>query len=138
MQSTLLMTDLDQLRLRALARTLLAQRGNRTPADELQDLLDNAEVVPAAAIAPDVVTINSTIVCRGGPLGDTDRTITLVYPERADAAEGRISILSPLGRALLGARAGQTVDVETPGDGLRRVTVLEVRYQPETEGEWNR
>ena len=136
MQHTIFLTDLDQLRLRVLSRNLLAQgNGGRAPGEDLLDLLESAEVVPANAIAPDVVTMNSTIVCHGGPLGDDERTISLVYPDQADGSAGRISILSPLGRALIGARAGSSVEIETP-EGPRTVHVGLVTYQPEAEGQW--
>jgi len=137
MQHTIFMTDLDQFRLRALARSLLAQRGgDRAPGEDLQDRLDEAAVVPADTIPADVVTMNSTIACQGGPLGERERTLTLVYPDRADSAAGRISVLSPLGRALLGARAGTDVEIETPAEGLRTVHVRRIDYQPEAAGDW--
>jgi regulator of nucleoside diphosphate kinase len=131
------MTDLDQLRLRTVLRTLLARPGgDRDCGEELRDLLDSARVVPANAIGADVVTMNSTIVCRGEPLGEADKALTLVYPDRADSAAGCISILSPLGRALIGARAGSAVDVEAPGGSVRRVSIRGIRYQPEAAGDW--
>src|SRR5262245_34099663 len=107
MQENIVMTDLDQLRLQTLLRSAHLQHGRDQDRDKgLRDLLEIADVVPAAAVAADVVTMNSKIVCRGGPLGDKERTLTLVYPDRADSSEGRISILSPLGLALYGVRAG--------------------------------
>jgi regulator of nucleoside diphosphate kinase len=136
--STLFVTDLDQLRLRVLMRRLQATPGNRDTGADLEELLDNAEVVPAAAIAGNVVTMNSSMLCEGGPIGEPGKVLTLVYPEQADAGGGRISILSPLGRALLGARAGETVSIETPGAGVQEVRVSEIRYQPEAEGDWAR
>ncbi|HWA13550.1 MAG TPA: GreA/GreB family elongation factor [Burkholderiales bacterium] len=134
---TLFMTDLDQVRLRTLSRRLISAPGSsRDTGLDLDELLDNAQVVPASTIAGDVVTMNSSMLCEGGPFGPEGRALTLVYPERADAGSGRISILSPLGRALLGARAGDTVAVETPGDGVQQVRVREIRYQPEADGNW--
>lgn len=131
------MTDLDQLRLRTVLRALLARRGDdRDSGEELRDLLDSAQVVPANAIAADVVTMNSTIVCRGDPIGRGDRALTLVYPDRADSDAGCISILSPLGRALIGAQAGTAVDFEAPGGSVRSVCIRSIRYQPEAAGDW--
>jgi regulator of nucleoside diphosphate kinase len=61
----------------------------------------------------------------------------LVYPEEADAAVGRISVLSPLGWSQLGLRAGEEAQFETPGDGgPRRIRVLQVSFQPEAAGQW--
>ncbi|MEO8163794.1 MAG: GreA/GreB family elongation factor [Betaproteobacteria bacterium] len=130
------LTDLDAVRLRNVARQLGGQRGaSRNHAEELMDLVDNADVVPADTIAPDLVTMNSTVVYDDGADGSVE-TLMLVYPEHADAALGRVSILSPLGRTLIGVRAGESVSFETPGLGVRTVRVRNVLYQPEAEGSW--
>ncbi len=127
-------TDLDAVRLRNVARQLGVQRGEaRQRAEELMDLVDNADIVSADAIAPDVVTMNSTVVYDDAAEGPTE-TLVLVYPEHADAARGRVSILSPLGRTLIGVRAGERVSFGTPGVGVRCVRVRKVLYQPEAEG----
>lgn len=132
--NTIYLTDIDQLRLRVLSRTLLERNnGSREPGEELLDLVENAEVVPARAIAPDVVTMNSSVVAEGNMLGKGEHTLTLVYPDRADGATRRISVLSPLGRALLGARAGQTLEIQTP-EGVHKLKLLRVVYQPEADG----
>lgn len=132
--NTIYLTDIDQLRLRVLSRTLLERNnGSREPGEELLDLVENAEVVPARAIAPDVVTMNSSVVAEGDMLGKGEHTLTLVYPDRADGATRRISVLSPLGRALLGARAGQTLEIQTP-EGVHKLKLLRVVYQPEADG----
>lgn len=130
------LTDLDAVRLRNVARRLQAQPGEaRNQAEELLDLVDNAAVVPADSIAPDVVTMNSKVDYDDAGEGPVE-TLMLVYPEHADAARGRISVLSPLGRTLIGLRAGNSVAFETPGHGTRCVRVRKVRYQPEAAGDW--
>jgi regulator of nucleoside diphosphate kinase len=63
-------------------------------------------------------------------------TYTLVYPDAADITEGKLSVLAPMGAALLGAREGHVVKFETPG-GVRRVKVMKVVYQPETAGDFH-
>ncbi|MEO8159598.1 MAG: nucleoside diphosphate kinase regulator [Betaproteobacteria bacterium] len=129
-------TDLDAVRLRNVARQLHSQHGEaRHHAEELMDLVDSAAVVPADSIAPDVVTMNSTVVYDDAGDGPVE-TLMLVYPEHADAARGRVSVLSPLGRTLIGLRAGMSVDFETPGHGTRSVRVRKVLYQPEAAGDW--
>ncbi|HEX4985263.1 MAG TPA: GreA/GreB family elongation factor [Burkholderiales bacterium] len=131
------LTDLDSLRLRSVARRLAARHGaERRNAEELFDLLESAQVVPANAIAPDVVTMNSRVSC-DACASDAGGVLTLVYPGEADVDAGRISVLSPLGRALLGARAGSRVAFETPGDGVRSVQVRSIAYQPEACGHWS-
>lgn len=135
-QQQIFLTDLDAVRLRNVARQLGSQRGEaQNHAEELMELVDNAAVVPADTIAPDVVTMNSTVVYDDAEDGQVE-TLMLVYPEHADAALGRVSVLSPLGRTLIGLRAGASVSFETPGDGLRCVRVRKVLYQPEAAGDW--
>lgn len=130
------LTDLDAIRLRSMARQLIGARGDpRRQGEELFDLLDAADVVPANAITSDVVTMNSTVVFDDADDGSSD-TLTLVYPDKADVASGRVSVLSPLGRGLIGVRVGERVSFETPGSGLRSVKVREVAYQPEAAGDW--
>jgi hypothetical protein len=63
---------------------------------------------------------------------DTPRFVKLVYPSQADGV-GRISVLSPLGAALLGASIGQDVEAEIPGAGPRRIRVRDIISQPEHE-----
>jgi regulator of nucleoside diphosphate kinase len=65
-------------------------------------------------------------------------TLTLVYPGEADIGMERVSVLSPLGLALIGTRPGQTVVFETPDGNLRRVRVISLVYQPEANGDWTR
>ena len=130
------LTDLDAIRLRSMARQLIGARGDpRLQGEALFDLLDAADIVPANAITPDVVTMNSTVVYDDADDGRSD-TVTLVYPDKADVTRGRVSVLSPLGRRLIGVRAGERVSFETPGNGLRSVRVREVVYQPEAAGDW--
>ena len=59
------------------------------------------------------------------------QTVTLVYPGEADIARGRISVLTPIGAALIGLSAGQSIDWETRSGSIKRLTVLDVR-EPET------
>jgi regulator of nucleoside diphosphate kinase len=56
-----------------------------------------------------------------------ERTLTLAYPEDADISSGRISVLTPVGAALIGLSVGQSIEWETASGGLRSLTVLEVR-----------
>lgn len=132
------LTDLDAVRLRSIARQMIGLHGTgRSRAEPLFELLDSAELIPASAVRPDLVTMNSTVVCDDG-CGGPRQTLTLVYPEAAQAGNGRISVLSPLGLALLGSHIGVCVQFETPGDGIRTVCVREIVYQPEAAGDWTR
>jgi regulator of nucleoside diphosphate kinase len=127
------LTDLDVRRLRALVDA--SRRGHPRAEGGLALLerhVDDAEVLPAGCIGPDVVTMNSEVRVRDL---DTHQAMVfrVVFPRAADAAAGRISVLAPLGMAILGRRVGDHVRWPTPG-GVRRLRVDRVLYQPEREG----
>jgi regulator of nucleoside diphosphate kinase len=107
--------------------TVLALAGTgHTPdiSDDLLYELDRADILPDHRVPPDVVRMGSRVVFRTGE-NDT-RAVTLVYPAEADIAEGRISVLTPVGTALIGLRAGQSITWRTR-DGRKQVlTVLRV------------
>ena len=86
---------------------------------------------------PDAITMNSTARFRDESSGE-ERELTLVYPRDADGSPDKVSILAPVGSALLGLRAGQTIDWPLPGGRSTRLQVLEIRYQPEAAGEFHR
>jgi regulator of nucleoside diphosphate kinase len=91
--------------------------------------LGRARVVPAAKVPPDVVTMGSTVRLLDLRTGAT-RTYTLVYPGSADISQNRISVLAPVGTAIVGQREGDTVEWSVPS-GLRRLRIEEVVHQPE-------
>lgn len=101
--------------------------------------LARAEVVEPSAMPADVVTMNSTVDCLDEASGVT-HTLTLVYPERDGAAapEGQVSVLAPVGTALLGLRLGERIDWTGPGGRALRLQVTAVRYQPEAAGDRQR
>lgn len=98
----------------------------------LEAELARARVVPAGKVPPDVVTMNSVVRLRDL---DTDETeeYELVYPEDADLEHNRISVLAPVGTAILGYRLGDVIEWPVPA-GMRRLRVEEVLYQPERAG----
>jgi regulator of nucleoside diphosphate kinase len=104
-------------------------------AASLEAELDRALVVEQREVPPDVVTMNSHLVYEDCATG-ARRDVQLVYPRDADAARGRVSILAPVGSALLGLRVGQQIAWEVPS-GMRRMRVVELRYQPEAEGDFH-
>jgi transcription elongation factor GreB len=88
--------------------------------------LEAAEVVDAAGRDSDQVFFGCTARIRGR---DGERTVTIVGVDETDAAKGRVSWISPIAKALLKAREGDTVTLKTPG-GAERVEIVEVRYDP--------
>lgn len=95
----------------------------------LESQLSEAEVVPATRIGPDVVTMESEVKVRDLDTHEV-RVFRLVYPAAADADAGRISVLAPLGMAVLGRASAEDILWQTPG-GLRRLRIEGVLYQPE-------
>jgi len=95
--------------------------------------LDRADVVTAATLTPDVVTMRSRVRVRDLETGR--RSIyRIVPPTDADVAARRVSVLAPMGTALLGYRVGDAVEWSMPG-GRRRLLVEEILCQPEAAGD---
>lgn len=87
--------------------------------------IDRATVVPDTEPLTGIVGMDSEVVFRDDATGQQKR-VTLVYPNAADIAAGRISVLTPIGAALIGLAAGQTIEFETPTGGVKSLTVVEV------------
>jgi regulator of nucleoside diphosphate kinase len=107
----------------------MALRRDQGHVEELERELEQAEVVAAEDVPPDAVTMHSTVSVRDL---DTDaRAIyTIVFPAEADIATNRISVLAPVGTALIGYRTGDVIEWATPG-GTRRLRIEAVLFQPE-------
>ena len=103
--------------------------------DALDAELANAIVVDSREIRADVVTMNSTVIFEEEGSGQR-REMTLVFPRDADPEQGRISILAPVGSALLGLAVGESIDWPLPGGKHRRFRIVEVVYQPEAAGDY--
>ncbi len=131
------LTELDAVRLeRALMELLKREAAEPQGVAELEALLDAAAIVPPDSIDPHIVTMNSTVVLEARPSGQRT-TLTLVYPKDADPEQSRVSVLSPVGRALLGARVNDLIRVHVPGHGERQLVVAELTYQPEANGRFD-
>jgi regulator of nucleoside diphosphate kinase len=124
-------TDDDMDRLRGLVRaSRQSTRRDQHHLDELERELDRAEVVAAADVPADVVTMHSVVRVRDLDNG-ASAVYRLVFPVDADIERRQISVLAPVGTALIGYRAGDRIEWATPG-GTRRLEIEEVLYQPET------
>ncbi|MBS0455730.1 MAG: nucleoside diphosphate kinase regulator [Proteobacteria bacterium] len=104
---------------------------------ELEAELARAHVVEPAAMPPNVVTMNSTVRFTVESTGE-DFELTLVYPKDVDGSGKTISILAPVGSALLGLSPGDGIDWPAPGGGHLRVVVKAVTFQPERAGQLHR
>ncbi|KFN47811.1 hypothetical protein N787_07670 [Arenimonas metalli CF5-1] len=87
--------------------------------------LERARVLPAEQVPGDVVTMNATVTCVDEVSGETHQ-FTLVFPQDADVATGRVSVLAPVGSALLGLSVGQAIDWQAPGGRALRLRVTSV------------
>ncbi|MFT3663693.1 GreA/GreB family elongation factor [Piscinibacter sp.] len=123
------LTELDHVRL-----TRLLQRQPADPA-AIGALLEAAHVVPSRAVGPDVVTMYSQVLLRDAGAA-TPIKLTLCYPDDAEPAAGFVSVLSPLGQALLGLRCGETACWTTPDGRARAARVEALLFQPEASGDY--
>lgn len=125
----IVMTQSDHERLTRLADSI--SHNNEEAADELYAELDRARIVADDRIPAGVVRMGSTL--RFVTSSGEDRRVTLAFPGKADIAEGKISILSRIGTALIGLKKGQSIEWLTRDDRVYRLTVEEVEpYVPAT------
>ncbi len=105
----------------------------RNDLKSLEAELQRAKIVEAREVPKTVVTMNTRL--RFADLGDNTRTeVTLVFPVDANIDEGKISVLSPIGTALLGYAQGDTIAWSVPA-GTRRIKIEKILYQPEAAGD---
>jgi regulator of nucleoside diphosphate kinase len=103
--------------------------------DQLEEELGRAELVSPKEIPADVITMRSKVSLKDLKSGKTVM-YSLVFPSEANSNEGHISVLAPIGTALLGNRSGDVVESRVPS-GLRRLKVKEILYQPEAAGNYH-
>jgi regulator of nucleoside diphosphate kinase len=129
-------TEFDLSRLKELVNVGISfKERDRDYLESLRNELDRAHVVEPAAIPHDIVTMNSQVRIEDVDTGD-ENVYTLVFPSDARIAEKKVSILAPIGTAMLGCRIGDTVDWSGPA-GTRKVRIKEIPYQPEAAGHYD-
>jgi regulator of nucleoside diphosphate kinase len=101
-------------------------------ADFLSQEIDRARLVPSDGISPDVVTLGSSVRFRERNSGAA-RSVRLVFPPEESIADGRLSILTPVGIALIGLSVGQEMEWVTRDGRTLGLRLLEVAYQPEAD-----
>ncbi len=123
-------TKRDKARLEELLARIPPRSGQDVSA--LVQELARAEVVDSESVRPGVVTMNSKVI-----LQDVDSheemTYTLVFPHEANPGAGAISVLAPIGTAILGYSKGDKITWPVP-DGVRHLRIKDVVYQPEASG----
>ncbi|MFY2559878.1 nucleoside diphosphate kinase regulator [Corallococcus terminator] len=134
-EQSLIVTETDLERLR---QVIDHHGGGRTA--ELAEMLDGelsrAQVVSSETVPPSVVTMNSTVLFEDEQTGE-QRQVTLVYPRDAKSDEGRISVLAPIGSALIGLSVGQSIVWPLPSGRTKRLRIVAVPYQPEAAGHYH-
>ncbi len=125
-----IVTELDHSRLQGRLRRLHAAQD-----EELSEWLDDAQVVPGRQVPADVVTMYSSVLLQEEQAGQPQK-LTLCYPEDAEPAAGFVSILSPVGSALLGLPVGATACWSLPDGRQVRARVLQILFQPEASGDY--
>lgn len=131
----LVFTELDFCRLGELVRSGRYLTTHSDAVSRLKPKLDRGVVIRGNEVPPDVVTMRSRVRVVDQRTRETG-TYTLSYPDDADINRGRLSVLAPLGTAMLGAREGQTLDVGG-GTAACRLRVKRVLYQPEAAGRFD-
>lgn len=133
----IVVTEFDQTRLRNLLEGVRRWNArDRTHVDHLEAELDRADVVLPVDVPFDVVTMNSEVAVRDMDSNE-QMTFAVVFPSDADVNRQRISVLAPMGTAVLGYRVGDTIDWKVPGR-TRRLKIEGVLFQPEAAGQFDR
>lgn len=128
----IIVTKEDRERLEDLfASELAAVFSDKPYLQFLRGELDIAKIVGPEDVPSNVVTMNSTVRLRQTHSKEVE-TYTLVYPEDADIARGKLSVLAPIGTAILGYRVGDRVEWQVPS-GVIRFKIEELVFQPERD-----
>ncbi|QEG41970.1 nucleoside diphosphate kinase regulator [Roseimaritima ulvae] len=122
----------DHERLQELLHSAFANAfGDKPYLRDLRGELDTARVVDVQDVPQDVVTMDSIVRLRDMQSHELE-TYTLVYPDEADIAAGKLSVLAPIGTAILGYQVGDVVRWKVPS-GISRWRIEELVYQPERD-----
>jgi regulator of nucleoside diphosphate kinase len=135
MADSIVVTERDKDRLFQVVDLFLAQRYDVLVAF-LRRELERAKVVPSEQVPRHIATMNSRVRYRDNDTGEV-YTVSLVYPGEEDSLLGRVSVLSPVGAALLGLSEGQSIQWTTIDARPRSLTLLSVLFQPEATGRFD-
>ncbi len=128
-------TENDMRKLRALVKSSRESSGTTDKYLQiLENELNKAKVVKSEEIPSDVITMHSEIHLLDLETNE-ETTYRIVYPDQADADKGYVSILAPIGTALLGYRVGDIIEWKVPA-GIAKWKVIKIIYQPESAGDY--
>ena len=125
----------DRMRLAGLIKLLREQPDKQDALDALKEKLERARIIKPEDVPPSLVTMNSEVILSDLESGER-LTLEVVFPAAADPTAGQVSILSPIGLALLGRSEGAEVEWPASG-GTRRLRLTNVSFQPEAAGIYN-
>lgn len=128
------LTNRDHARLKRLLSASTADPRQAVTA-ALLSAMDDAELVPAGSVSPDVITMYSRVQLNELATG-RQQVLTLCYPQDALPSEGFVSVLSPVGSALLGLRAGSVAAWQSPAGIELQARITAVLFQPEASGDF--
>lgn len=135
-QREIFITEFDRDRLEELIEVAEEFGGkDRKDLRDLQEELDRAKIVKPQEVPPNVVTMNSRVLLRDMDTSD-EMTCTLVFPRNANIDSGSISVLAPVGTAILGYTEGSLVEWDVPS-GRKRILIGKILYQPEASGHFD-
>lgn len=133
MSRAIFITRTDQERLEKLIqREEEFAPGSKTHLEELKSELQQAVIIEPQHIPADVITMRSQVLLKDLSNGE-EMICTLAYPDEADILEGKISVLAPIGMAILGYRENDRVEWAIPG-GIALLKVEKILFQPEASG----
>ena len=134
LKGEIFITKIDQEKiLNILSRAGSLQHEDRMLLKKLEDELARAHIVDPKEVPPDVVTMNSRICIENLDTGE-EETYTVVFPGHANYQENKISVLAPVGTALLGYRVGDVIEWAVPR-GILKLKIKSILYQPEASGQ---
>lgn len=129
------LTELDHVRLLKLLRRDARGDGSPVQLGAIEDVLDASALVPSREVAPDIVTMYSQVLLQDIQTSQRN-TLTVCYPADAEPAVGFVSVLSPVGTALLGLRVGGVARWSTPSGDKKAAEILAILFQPESSGDY--
>lgn len=136
MKHTIYITNFDRERLYSIINNYRsASPKMKAQIDRLEEELEKAVIVEPKDVPADVVTMNTKLRLRDEKSGE-ERILSLVFPSDADFEKNRLSVLAPVGTALLGYRVGDVIEWEVPS-GTKTFRIIETIYQPEAAGHFD-
>lgn len=132
MSREIYITEIDKEKLKKLIENALHSNIKNKAIEELSLELNKALVIDPRKVPPNVVTMNSKVKL---VLNGEEKEIQLVFPQEAEPFKNKVSVLSPIGTAIIGYAVDDTIEWDTPS-GKSKIIIKEILYQPEAAGDF--